>query len=45
MINLYVGLFQILLHDQGEVPQMNDQGFAVAPGTHTLVGMKRIKVK
>ncbi len=31
------------MHDQGEVPQMKDQGFAVAPGTHTLVGIKKIQ--
>ena len=36
--------FQIHLHDQGEVPQMKDQGFAVAPGTHTLIGVKRYEV-
>ena len=36
--------FQILLHDQGEIPEMKDQGFAVAPGTHTLVGIKQYKV-
>ena len=24
---------------------MKDQGFAVAPGTHTLVGVQRTKVK
>ena len=24
---------------------MRDQGFAVAPGTHTLVGIKRFEVK
>ncbi len=38
-------VFQILLHDQGETPQMKDQGFAVAPGTHTLVGVKRFQVQ
>ena len=37
-------MLQIMLHDQGEVPQMKDQGFAVAPGTHTLVGVKQYKV-
>ena len=36
---------QILLHDQGEIPEMKDQGFAVAPGTHTLVGIKQTKVR
>ena len=35
---------QILLHDNGEVPEMKDQGFAATPGTHTLVGIKKIKV-
>ena len=38
-------IFQIHLHDQGEVPEMKDQGFAVASGTHTLVGIKRFEVK
>ena len=28
---------QILLHDQTEFPLMEDEGFAVAPGTHTSV--------
>ena len=37
--------FQIHLHDQGEVPEMRDQGFAVAPGTHTLVAIKRFEVE
>ena len=37
-------VLQILLHDQGDVPQMKDQGFAVAPGTHTLVGVKQYRV-
>ena len=37
-------MLQILLHDQGDVPLMKDQGFAVAPGTHTLVGVKQYKV-
>ena len=32
------------LHHQGETPSMRDQGFAVAPGTHTLVGVKRMVV-
>ncbi len=41
---ILVVYFQIHLHHQGEVPQMKDQGFAVAPGTHTLVGVKRIEV-
>ena len=35
---------KIQLHDQGEVPSMSDQGFAVAPGTHTLVGVQRVEV-
>ena len=33
-----------MLHDQGEVPQMKDQGFAVSPGTHTLVGVEQYRV-
>ena len=32
------------LHHQGEIPSMKDQGFAIAPGTHTLVGVKRVVV-
>ena len=36
---------KIYLHDQGEIPQMQDQGFAVAPGTHTLVATKRVEVE
>ena len=36
---------KICLHDQGEIPQMQDQGFAVAPGTHTLVATKRVEVE
>ena len=41
---MYKEILQILLHDQGDVPQMKDLGFAVAPGTHTLVGIKQYKV-
>ena len=37
-------VFQILLHDQGEFPLLRDLGFAVAPGTHTLVGVERSEV-
>ena len=32
------------MHNQGEVPKMRNLGFAVAPGTHTLVGVKKYKV-
>ena len=35
---------QILLHDQSEFPMIKDLGFAVAPGTHTLVGVNRHQV-
>ena len=36
--NLYLmNMLQVLLHDPAEHPQMSDQGFVVAPGTHTLV--------
>ena len=32
------------MHDQGEVPRMKNLGFSVAPGTHTLVALKKYKV-
>ena len=32
------------LHDQLEAPQIQELGFAVAPGTHTLVGIKKVQV-
>ena len=32
------------MHDHGDVPSMRDLGFSVAPGTHTLVGVKQYKV-
>ena len=32
------------MHNQGEVPTMRNLGFSVAPGTHTLVGVKKYKV-
>lgn len=32
--------WQIHLHDKEEVPPMNDQGFAVAPGTQNLVAVE-----
>ena len=35
---------QVLLHGQGEKPMVKDLGFAVAPGTHTLVGVKYFAV-
>ncbi len=35
---------KILLHDQSEFPMIKDLGFAVAPGTHTLVGVNRFEV-
>ena len=34
-------ILQIHLHDQDEFPLMKDLGFAVAPGSHTLVGVER----
>ena len=37
--------FQMLLHDQYDLPLMKDLGFAVAPGTHSLVGVKQTQVK
>ena len=36
--------FKILLHDPRETPLVGDLGFAVAPGTHTLIGVKREEV-
>ena len=36
---------QILLHDQKSIPQMDEQGFAAAPGSHTLVGIKTKQVR
>ncbi len=35
---------QIMLHDQSEFPMIQDLGFAVAPGTHTLVGVHSSRV-
>ena len=32
------------MHDKGEVPTMRNLGFSVAPGTHTLVAVKKYKV-
>ena len=32
------------MHDQTEVPKMKNLGFAVAPGAHTLVGVKKYNV-
>ncbi|CAD5126520.1 DgyrCDS14629 [Dimorphilus gyrociliatus] len=34
---------KILLHDDFKKPLMSNLGFAVAPGMHTLVGIKRIE--
>ena len=34
----------MLLHDQTEFPLMKDRGFAVAPGTHTIVIVEKGKV-
>jgi len=31
----------VLLHDQTELPQVSDLGFAVGPGTHNLVAVER----
>ena len=35
----------MFLHPTNEIPQVRDLGFAVAPGTHTLVGIMRNEVK
>ena len=37
-------IFQVLLHDQTESPEMTDLGFVVAPGTHTLVTVNQKQV-
>lgn len=49
----YVVLFTIIhcvihkmfLHPATEVPRVRDLGFAVAPGTHTLVGIQLSRVR
>ena len=38
---MFVRPFQVLLHDPNEVAQVKDLGFAISPGTHTLVGIRR----
>ena len=35
---------QVSLHDPSLTPEMTDQGFVVAPGTHTLVAVHRKQV-
>ncbi len=35
---------QVLLHDPDDRPEMTDQGFVVAPGTHTLVSVLQKRV-
>ena len=35
---------QVLLHERAEVPEMASLGFAIAPGTRTLVGISRKEV-
>lgn len=35
---------KILLHDPSEAPLIQEFGFAIAPGTDTLVGVRREKV-
>ena len=32
---------KVLLHDSSEVPLVKDLGFAIAPGTHTLIAVQR----
>ncbi|ESN99980.1 hypothetical protein HELRODRAFT_83577, partial [Helobdella robusta] len=32
---------KLLLHDPREIPQVRDLGFAVSPGSHVLVGVKK----
>ena len=44
LIKTHCCSFQIYLHHQGEDAQMKDKGFAVAPGSHTLVAVKRVEV-
>ena len=35
---------QVLLHSSEEKPRMEEMGFAVAPGKHTLVAVKATQV-
>ena len=35
---------KILLHEHRATPKMTDLGFAVAPGTHTLVAIETTRV-
>ena len=32
---------KVLLHDDTEIPLVKELGFAIAPGTHTLVAVKQ----
>ena len=32
---------KMLLHDSADTPLVKELGFAIAPGTHTLVGVNR----
>ena len=41
--NLNAGI-KVLLHDQDEMPQMDNQGFSVAPGMRSLVAIKKTTV-
>ena len=34
----------MLLHERAEVPEMASLGFAIAPGTRTLVGISKKEV-
>ena len=36
--------WKMLIHDQKELPLVRDYGFALSPGTHTLVGLVKRKV-
>ena len=36
---------KMLLHDSLDIPLVKELGFAIAPGTHTLVGVNREKVR
>ena len=36
--------WKVFVHDQNELPLAKDYGFAVSPGTHTLVGLEKRKV-
>lgn len=44
VLSFCYNLVQILLHSPEEFPLVKDLGFAVAPGSHTLVAVERTRV-